>query len=128
MFAARKSSSTEREADAPYLGQRTSGWHETRCSLVSHCVTNHTLAVRGRAKSPGAPQTSTLSFFHILHKIVNSGKTYNVEQFYVVLRTVPPIPLVAIIQLFFNYFSRSDLSHRINHHCGWVFSLTCHLE
>ena len=70
MFAARKSSSTEPEADAPNPGQRTSGWHQTRCSLDPQCVTNNTLAVRerditqSRAKSPGAPQTSTLSFFH----------------------------------------------------------------
>ena len=48
-------------------GQRTSGWRQSRCSLDSHYVTNHTLTVRegvitqSRAKSPGAPQTSTLS-------------------------------------------------------------------
>ena len=48
-------------------GQRTSGWRQSRCSLDSPYVTNHTLTVRegvitqSRAKSPGAPQTSTLS-------------------------------------------------------------------
>ena len=75
MFAARKSSSTGREADAPNLGQRTSGWHQKRCSLDEHSVTYHTLAARvgditqSRAKYPGAPETSTLSFFHTPHKI-----------------------------------------------------------
>ena len=82
MSAARKSSSTEREADAPKPGQRTSGWRQSRCSLDSHYVTNHTLTVRegvitqSRAKSPGAPQTSTLSLCLI-------------EQFNVMLGTVP---------------------------------------
>ena len=67
MSAARTSSSTEREADAPKPGQRTSGWRQSRCSLDSHYVTNHTLTVRegvitqSRAKSPGAPRTLTLS-------------------------------------------------------------------
>ena len=48
-------------------GQRTSGWRQSRRSLDSHYVTNHTLTFRegvitqSRAKSPGAPQTSTLS-------------------------------------------------------------------
>ena len=82
MSAARKSSSTEREADAPKPGQRTSGWRQSRCALDSHYVTNHTLTVRegvitqSRAKSPGAPQTSTLSLCLI-------------EQFNVMLGTVP---------------------------------------
>ena len=55
----------------------------TRCSLDSHYVTNHTLTVRGgvitqsHAKSPGAPQTSTLSLCLS-------------EQFNVMLGTVPP--------------------------------------
>ena len=81
MSAARKSSSTEREADAPKPGQRTSGWRQSRCSLDSHYVTNHTLTVRegvitqSRAKSPGAPQTSALSLCLI-------------EQFNVMLGTV----------------------------------------
>ena len=62
-------------------GQRTSGWRQSRCSLDSHYVTNHTLTVRdgvitqSRAKSPGAPQTSTLSLCLI-------------EQFNVMLGTV----------------------------------------
>ena len=82
MSAAHKSSSTEREADAPKPGQRTSGWRQSRCSLDSHYVTNRTLTVRegvitqSRAKSPGAPQTSTLSLCLI-------------EQFNVMLGTVP---------------------------------------
>ena len=82
MSAARKSSSTEREADAPKPGQRKSGWRQSRCSLDSHYVTNRTLTVREgvitqiRAKSPGAPQTSTLSL-------------YLIEQFNVMLGTVP---------------------------------------
>ena len=81
MSAARKSSSTEREADAPKPGQRTSGWRQSR-SLDSHYVTNHTLTVcegvitQSRAKSPGAPQTPTLSLCLI-------------EQFNVMLGTVP---------------------------------------
>merc|ERR1712136_594934 len=43
------------------------GWRQSRCSLDSHYVTNHTLTVRegvitqSRAKSPGDPQTSTPS-------------------------------------------------------------------
>ena len=63
-------------------GQRTSGWRQSRCSLDSHHVTNHTITVRegvitqSRAKSPGAPQTSTLSLCVI-------------EQFNVMLGTVP---------------------------------------
>ena len=63
-------------------GQRTSGWRQSRCSLDSHYVTNHTLTVRegvttqSRAKSPGAPQTSTLSLCLI-------------DQFNVMLGTVP---------------------------------------
>merc|ERR1719240_992561 len=58
------------------------GLAPTRCSLDSHHVTNHTLTVRegditqSRAKSPGAPQTSTLSLCLI-------------EQFNVMLGTVP---------------------------------------
>ena len=62
--------------------QRTSGWRQSRRSLDSHYVTNHTLTVRegvitqSRAKSPGAPQTSTLSLCLI-------------EQFNVMLGTVP---------------------------------------
>ena len=54
----------------------------TRCSLDSHHVTNHTVTVRegvitqSRAKSPGAPQTSTLSLCLI-------------EQFNVMLGTAP---------------------------------------
>ena len=82
MSAARKSSSTEREADAPKPGQRTSGWRQSRCSLDSHYLTNHTLTVRegvitqSRAKSPGASPTSTLSLCLI-------------EQFNVMLGTVP---------------------------------------
>ena len=82
MSAARKSSSTEREAGGPKPGQRTSGWRQSRCSLDSHYFTNHTLTVRegvktqSRPKFPGAPQTSTLSLCLI-------------EQFNVMLGTVP---------------------------------------
>ena len=127
MFAARRSSSTERETDAPYPGQRTSGWHQTRHYLDSHCVTNHTVSVRegdttqSRAKSPDAPQTSTLSFFHTPHKIVVKDTDEILERhttwssFASCFSTLFPFP-------------RSDLSHRINHHCGEAFSLTCHLE
>ena len=63
-------------------GQRTNGRRQSRCSLDSHYVTNHTLTVRegvitqSHAKSPGAPQTSTLSLCLI-------------EQFDVMLGTVP---------------------------------------
>ena len=63
-------------------GQRTSGWRQSRRSLDSHYVTNHTLTFRegvitqSRAKSPDAPQTSTLSLCLI-------------EQFNVMLGTVP---------------------------------------
>ena len=63
-------------------GQRTSGWRQSRCFLDSHYVTNDTLTVRegvitqSRAKSPGAPQTSTLSLCLI-------------EQFNVMLGPVP---------------------------------------
>ena len=114
MFAARKSSSTGREADAPNLGQRTSGWHQKRCSLDEHCVTYHALAAR---EGDITEETSTLSFFHTTHKIIAIDTDDILERHTTwssftscSRKTAPPIPLVAMIQLFFNYFSPSPAS------------------
>ena len=86
MFAARK------KHEKP--GQQTSGWRQSRCSLDSHYVTNHTLTVREgvislcRAKSLGAPQTSTLSLC-LIEKNWTINERAIGEQFNVVLGTVP---------------------------------------
>ena len=108
------------------------GWHQKRCSLDSHCVTNHALAVRegdktqSRAKSPHSPQTSTLSFFHTPHKILVKDTDEILERHTTWssftscsgrYRHSTRRHDSTIFQLFFP-LSHSDLSHRINHHCG----------
>ena len=57
MFAARKGGNSEQEWWLHVPGQRTGGWHRTRCSPETDSVTNHIPDVRegditqSRAKS-----------------------------------------------------------------------------